>query len=232
MCVPRTSKKIKPQDNTTHTTHTTHTIGEAIIDLSTYQLQTREIERILLMYNQQLKMLYRKYSDLAGKRRQYYHNENSNNSVMNHEGENHETLEKIVNFARGEQVMILWIFSFFVGVHSHPLRCALYLFCATLSTHILSIYFFLVPITHSTHHIISRLIIYPIPSHLIISQHSISYRVISHHITSHHITSYTTTSHHITSRHITSRHITSHHIPCHHITSCPMSSYLITSHHI
>lgn len=130
MCVPRTSKKTQPQDNTTHTTHTTPH-GEAIVDLSTYQLQTKEIERILLMYNQQLKILYRKYSDLAGKRRQYYHNENSNNSVMIHESDNHESLEKIVHLARGEQVMKLQISIQYLcrrslsslGMRSHSVLC-------------------------------------------------------------------------------------------------------------
>ena len=196
MCVPRISKKRQPLDNTTHTTHT---IGEAIIDLSTYQLQTREIERISLMYNQQLKMLYRKYSDLAGKRRQYYHNENSNNYVINHERENHESLEKIVNFARGEQVIILQIFNFFVGSSSLLLQCSLFLFCATSSPHVLSIPSSFVLISHSSH---------PISSHLVIS-----HLITSHHITSHHIQYHHNSSpHHIISHHITSHHITSHHI--------------------
>jgi hypothetical protein len=105
--VPRTPKKTPPQNSTTHDTHTTHSYGEAILDLSTYNLQTKEIERILLMYIQQLKMLYRKYSDMAGKRRQYYHNENTNNSVIIDDCENHEFLEKIVYSARGEQVIKL-----------------------------------------------------------------------------------------------------------------------------
>lgn len=105
MCVPRTPKKTPPQNSTTHNTHTTHSYGEAILDLSTYHLQTKEIERILLMYNQQLKTLYRKYSDMAGKRRQYYHNGKTSNSVIIDDSINHEFLEKIAYSARGEQVM-------------------------------------------------------------------------------------------------------------------------------
>ena len=105
MCVPRTPKKPQPQTTTTHTTQNTHSYGEAILDLSTYDLQTKEIERILLMYNQQLKILYRKYSDMAGKRRQYYHDGNSSDSVIIEDCENHEFLEKIVYSAKGEQVI-------------------------------------------------------------------------------------------------------------------------------
>ena len=59
------------------------------------------------MYNQQLKILYRKYSDMAVKRRQYYSNVNSSNSVIIDDCENHEILEKIVYSARGEQVIKL-----------------------------------------------------------------------------------------------------------------------------
>lgn len=110
MCVPRTPKKTPPQTTTRHTTQTTHSYGEAILDLSTYNLQIKEIERILLMYNQQLKILYRKYSDMAGKRRQYYHDGNSNDSVIIDGCKNHEFLEKIVYSAKGEQVRKIYWF--------------------------------------------------------------------------------------------------------------------------
>jgi hypothetical protein len=36
-------------------------------DLSTIELQTKELERILLRYNNSIKLVFKKYADLSGK---------------------------------------------------------------------------------------------------------------------------------------------------------------------
>ena len=97
------------------TTHTpsphTNTIGSITQDFSTIDLQTKEIERILLRYNQQTKILFKRYSDFSMKRRQddfnfnENNNENKNKFVDDDYAVNWSTVEKAIFTARGVQVM-------------------------------------------------------------------------------------------------------------------------------
>ena len=80
---------------------------------STTDLQTKELERIFLRYNQQLKFLFRKYTEFATNRRCIDRNDNLDISITDSYTENWPQVEKLIFNARGIQVFLFFIFPFF-----------------------------------------------------------------------------------------------------------------------
>lgn len=80
-------------------------LGSYTIDLTTVESLTKEIERILLRYNQQTKSLYKKYCEYSDRRR----TEGLNSSKGNQNDkyiESWDVIEKVIFAAKGWQVYI------------------------------------------------------------------------------------------------------------------------------
>ena len=99
MALPRPPiSPIVPLNSTISTTENT------TCDFTTIELQTKEIERIFLRYNQQSKSLFKKFTDFATKRRYLDFHENLDISVTDPYSENWPIVEKLIFRARGIQV--------------------------------------------------------------------------------------------------------------------------------
>ena len=86
---------------------------------STTDLQTKELERIFLRYNQQLKFLFRKYTEFATNRRCIDRNDNLDISITDSYTENWPQVEKLIFNARGIQVFLFFYFSVFSFIVLH-----------------------------------------------------------------------------------------------------------------
>ena len=86
---------------------------------STTDLQTKELERIFLRYNQQLKFLFRKYTEFATNRRCIDRNDNLDISITDSYTENWPQVEKLIFNARGIQVFFFFSFSVFSFIVLH-----------------------------------------------------------------------------------------------------------------
>lgn len=84
--------------NTVHFNETFQT------DLSSIDLQTKELERILLRYNNCCKLIFKKYSDLSGKRRLDDSRLNLNVNLNFKYMDTWSKVEKVVYNGRGLQV--------------------------------------------------------------------------------------------------------------------------------
>ena len=94
-------------------------------DFSTIELQTKEIERIFLRYNQQSKSLFKRFTDFATKRRYLDFHENLDISVTDPYSANWPLVEKLIFKARGIQVLAFISFIIFMNVFNMMIN----LFC-------------------------------------------------------------------------------------------------------